>query len=85
MFTQRFRQLAPYVPGEQPRDRTYLKLNTNECPYPPTPEIAELLRGFDPARLRLYPDPTMGRLREAIAAHHGLAPEQVLPATGPTR
>ncbi|HDI61242.1 MAG TPA: histidinol-phosphate transaminase [Desulfobacteraceae bacterium] len=82
MFTQRFRQLAPYVPGEQPRDRQYLKLNTNECPYPPAPQIADLLRRFDPSRLRLYPDPTMMRLREAIAARHGLSPEQVFTGNG---
>ncbi len=82
MFTRRFRQLAPYVPGEQPRDRSYLKLNTNECPYPPSPRIADFLKAFDPARLRLYPDPTMRRLREAIAAHHGLTPEQVFAGNG---
>ncbi|MDD2603273.1 MAG: histidinol-phosphate transaminase [Desulfobacteraceae bacterium] len=82
MFTQRFRQLAPYVPGEQPRDRQYLKLNTNECPYPPAPKIAELLCRFDPSRLRLYPDPTMLGLREAIAARLGLTPEQVFTGNG---
>jgi histidinol-phosphate aminotransferase len=82
MFTQRFRQLAPYVPGEQPRDRRYLKLNTNECPYPPAPPIAELLHRFDPSRLRLYPDPTMRRLREAIAARHGLSAGQVFTGNG---
>lgn len=82
MFTQRFRQLAPYVPGEQPRDRQYLKLNTNESPYPPAPQIAELLRRFDPSRLRLYPDPTMLCLREAIAARHGLSAEQVFTGNG---
>jgi histidinol-phosphate aminotransferase len=82
MFTQRFRQLAPYVPGEQPQDRPYLKLNTNECPYPPSPRIAEFLKGFDTGRLRLYPDPAMRRLREAIAAHHGLTPEQVFAGNG---
>jgi len=82
MFTHRFRQLAPYVPGEQPGDRQYLKLNTNECPYPPAPSIAALLHRFDPARLRLYPDPTMERLREAIANRHGLRLEQIFTGNG---
>ena len=46
MFTQRLRQLTPYVPGEQPQDRQYLKLNTNECPYPPSPRIDAFLHDF---------------------------------------
>ncbi len=82
MFTQRLRQLTPYVPGEQPQDRQYLKLNTNECPYPPSPRIEAYLRTTGPERLGLYPDPCMTALREAIARHHGLKVEQVFTGNG---
>lgn len=61
-----------YVPGEQPRDRTYIKLNTNENPYPPTPRVLEALRHFDFTRLRLYPDPVFLKLRETAAKTYGL-------------
>ena len=64
--------LQPYVPGEQPQDQQYIKLNTNESPYPPAPGVARCLAGFDPAELRLYPDPQSGELIDALAAYHGL-------------
>ena len=67
-------RMAPYVPGEQPRDRTYVKLNTNENPYPPSPAVAELIRSVDIQALRLYPDPVSLRLRQALGLpepHHG--------------
>jgi len=57
MLSRRLEALTPYVPGEQPQDRSYLKLNTNENPYPPSPRIEALLRNYDPSLLRLYPDP----------------------------
>jgi histidinol-phosphate aminotransferase len=82
MQTRRFKRLSPYVPGEQPRDRTYLKLNTNENPYPPTPRIAEFFDAFDPETLRRYPDPVQRDLRNAVAAHHRLAPENVFVGNG---
>ena len=47
--------LRPYVPGEQPRDGEYIKLNTNENPYPPTPMIKDFLSSIDISKLRLYP------------------------------
>jgi histidinol-phosphate aminotransferase len=60
-------KMAGYTPGEQPRDRRYIKLNTNENPYPPSPRVAAALRAFDPERLRLYPDPVFDALRhEAV-------------------
>ena len=67
MFTKRFAELKPYVPGEQPKDRTYIKLNANENPYPPSPEVTRVLREFDASQLRLYPDPDSNELRVAIA------------------
>lgn len=60
------RRLEPYVPGEQPKARNVVKLNTNENPYLPSPKCAEALRGFDLERLRRYPDPVFMDLRKAI-------------------
>ena len=57
MLSSRMKRLRPYVPGEQPQDRRYLKLNTNENPYPPSPRIKEFLKNFDIEKLRLYSDP----------------------------
>lgn len=74
--------LEPYVPGEQPRDQTYIKLNTNENPYPPSPLVEQTLHGFDTSDLRRYPDPQSLELTEALAARHGLHPEQVFIGNG---
>jgi histidinol-phosphate aminotransferase len=76
------REMAAYVPGEQPRDPSVVKLNTNENPYPPSPAVAEALRRVAAADLRLYPDPSCARLRERIAALHGCAPERVFVGNG---
>jgi histidinol-phosphate aminotransferase len=84
-------RLVPYVPGEQPRDRKYIKLNTNENPYPPSPKviaaIEQVLSGSGDGsqkgtRLRLYPDPLCAEFREAVAAAYGVKPAQVFPANG---
>lgn len=71
MFAKRFSDLKPYVPGEQPRDKPYVKLNANENPYPPSPQVNAAIAAFDPAALRLYPDPDANELRDAIAAMLG--------------
>ncbi len=77
--------LHAYTPGEQPQEPGWVKLNTNECPYPPSPgvptAIAEALGKAGDA-LRLYPDPRANRLRAAIAKAHGLSREQVLAGNG---
>jgi histidinol-phosphate aminotransferase len=73
--------LSPYVPGEQPRQDGVVKLNTNENPYPPSPRVlAAIAAATD--RLRLYPDPGASALRETIAAHYGVAPEEVFVGNG---
>ncbi len=82
MFTERLHGLTPYTPGEQPRDRSYIKLNTNENPYPPAPAVAELLERTEIEDLNKYPDPTMWELRKAIARRHGVQPEQVFTGNG---
>ena len=74
--------LDPYTPGEQPRSADVVKLNTNENPYPPSPKCAEALRGFDPARLRRYPDPVFLALRKKIARIHRTSPERVFVGNG---
>lgn len=81
-WSRRIRDMVPYVPGEQPKDRTFIKLNTNENPYPPSPKALEALREAADDRLRLYPDPECTQLRAAIAAAHGLTPDQVFPGNG---
>ena len=82
MFSKRMKNLVPYVPGEQPQDRTYIKLNTNENPYPPSPAIDNLLKSFPLDRLRLYPDPMFTTLRQTIADQFGLTPDQVFVGNG---
>lgn len=78
-------KLHAYTPGLQPTEAGWVKLNTNECPYPPSPRVAEAVRreiGDDGASLRLYPNPKSGPLRAAIARHHGVAPENVVVGNG---
>ena len=73
--------LSPYAPGEQPKQDGIAKLNTNENPYPPSPRVlAAIASATD--RLRLYPDPRASALRETIAAHYGVAPEEVFVGNG---
>ncbi|MCL2104258.1 MAG: histidinol-phosphate transaminase [Kiritimatiellaeota bacterium] len=74
--------LNAYTPGEQPKDAGIVKLNTNENPYPPSPKVAEALRAFDPARLRLYPDPVCAALRERLAEIHNCSTQQVFIGNG---
>ena len=77
--------LHAYVPGQQPTGSGWVKLNTNENPFPPSPKVSEAIQAYlanDATRLRLYPNPTSAPLREAIASHHGLAVEQVLAGNG---
>ena len=59
--------LDPYTPGEQPRDMRYIKLNTNESPFPPSPKVVEALNEEERQKLRLYSDPTCKDLVDAIA------------------
>lgn len=77
--------LKAYTPGMQPGGEGWVKLNTNECPYPPSPRVVEALRqeiGEDGKSLRLYPNPTSGPLRAAVAALHNMGPENVCIGNG---
>jgi len=81
-WTDIVRGLDPYVPGEQPQDQQYIKLNTNESPYPPSPQVARALAEYDLVSLRLYPDPESVLLREALAEHHQLTIDQIFVGNG---
>ncbi len=71
-----------YIPGEQPRDQPYTKLNSNENPYPPSPRVREALQRAIGEDLRLYPDPVANRLRDTAATVYGLRREQILVGNG---
>ncbi|MBP1590247.1 MAG: histidinol-phosphate transaminase [Kiritimatiellae bacterium] len=74
--------LEAYVPGEQPKVKGLIKLNTNENPYPPSPRVAEALRDVVAADLRLYPDPTCLALRTRLGELHGVDPAQIFVGNG---
>lgn len=76
------RKVVPYVPGEQPNETDMIKLNTNENPYPPAPKVQEILRSMDAEQMRLYPDPTIGKLVGALAENYGVKKEQVFVGVG---
>lgn len=76
------KRLDPYTPGEQPRDQQYIKLNTNESPFPPSPRVLEALSRAETEKLYLYSDPTCAALNAAIAKRCGLAPENVISGNG---
>ena len=75
-------EIEPYVPGEQPRDQKYVKLNTNENPYPPSPRVMDAIRAAVDGSLRLYPDPTGDSLRSTIAGKYGLPRERIFLGNG---
>ncbi len=75
-------RLVPYVPGEQHKDKTYIKLNTNENPYPPSPRVLAAIRHAVQESLRLYPDPAGQGLRQAAARRFGLSERQVFIGNG---
>jgi len=75
-------RLSPYVPGEQPKIKNLVKLNTNENPYGPSPRVLAAIAAEVNDGLRLYPDPTAMQLRQAIADYYGLTTEQVFVGNG---
>ena len=76
------RKVVPYVPGEQPKQANIIKLNTNECPYPPSPNVAKALQEFDTEKLRLYPDPCVGKLTDALAEYYEMDSDEVFVGVG---
>ena len=81
-WSSRIRNIVPYTPGEQPKEQKFIKLNTNENPYPPSPKVMEAIRQESGEKLRLYPDPEASSLRRAAAELYGLSPEEVFVGNG---
>ncbi|MCM1125784.1 MAG: histidinol-phosphate transaminase [Lachnospiraceae bacterium] len=81
-WEENIRRVTPYVAGEQPKEENIIKLNTNECPYPPAPGVREALQNLDSEKLRLYPDMDAGKLVDALAEHYGVKPEQIFVGVG---
>jgi len=76
------RKVVPYVPGEQPKRKDIIKLNTNECPYAPAPGIKKALEGYEIDALRLYPDPNVSDLVQTLADTYKVKPENVFVGVG---
>ncbi len=77
-----YTQLEAYTPGEQPKDGEYIKLNTNESPYPPAPQVVEVLKSSDIERLRLYCDPESRELKNKLAKLYGVESENIFLSNG---
>ena len=82
LITESVRRLEAYTPGEQPKAKNVVKLNTNENPYPPSPKCAAVLKNFDLDRLRRYPDPVFTELRAELAKLNGAKPENIFIGNG---
>ena len=81
-WSQIIRDLKPYVPGEQPKDNLFIKLNTNENPYPPSPKVIDAIRKEIGASLRRYPDPNCEALKQAIAEYYSVNRANVFVGNG---
>lgn len=82
LIRKHVQQLQAYVPGEQPKERGLVKLNTNENPCPPSPKVLEAVKAAVDGRLRLYPNPTAQELRETLAKMHGVSSGNVIVGNG---
>ena len=76
------RRVCPYVPGEQPKDKDIIKLNTNENPYPPAKGVMRVLKDYNADNLRLYPDPSSEELIKALADRYGVKSSQIFVGVG---
>ncbi|MBQ8281666.1 MAG: histidinol-phosphate transaminase [Lachnospiraceae bacterium] len=76
------REVVPYTPGEQPQISDIIKLNTNENPYPPSPEVSEVINSFNEDNLRKYPDPNVKGLVKVLADEHGVSEDMVFVGVG---
>ncbi len=81
-LSSRYKDIAPYAPGEQPKDRALLKLNTNESPYPPSPAVIAAVSGGEAERLNLYSDPSLSALLSALSKRFGVSEKCVLASNG---
>ena len=76
------RKVIPYTPGEQPKIKNIIKLNTNECPYPPAPGVEKKMKEMDYSDLRLYPDPEASELVSAISDYYKMPSDQIFVGVG---
>jgi len=81
-YEQYVRRVVPYTPGEQPKNKNIIKLNTNENPYPPAPGVENALKNLNTDHLRLYPDPLAADLVEEIAKYHDVDKNQIFVGVG---
>lgn len=81
-LSKRFSELVPYTPGEQPRDQQYVKLNTNESPFPPSPRVLAAVNCEEVKKLNLYPDPTASALTKKLAEFYGVEKKNVILSNG---
>lgn len=81
-WEDKVRKVVPYTPGEQPDRKNMIKLNTNECPYPPAPQVERALKEMGGEQLRLYPDPSCAVLVDALADYYGLKSSEVFVGVG---
>lgn len=81
-LSSRFAELTPYTPGEQPRDQQYIKLNTNESPFPPSPRVLAAINSDEVRKLNLYPDPTARELTKKFADFYGVDRKNVILSNG---
>lgn len=81
-WTKNLRNIEPYVPGEQSKDKDIVKINANENPYPPSPKATEVLKSFDTNKLRFYPSANSTKLKEAIAKYYKVDVSNVFVGNG---
>ncbi len=81
-WSARILNSTPYVYGEQPKDKKYIKLNTNENPYPPSPKVVEAIKNFDFDRLKLYSDPNCTELKDAISDYYKVNTKEIFVGNG---
>ena len=81
-WEENIRRVDPYVAGEQPGQAGVIKLNTNECPYPPSPKVTDVIRQLQTDMLRLYPDMNAQKLVDALADYYHVKPEQIFIGVG---
>ena len=81
-LNEKYKTLESYTPGEQPQDMKYVKLNTNESPFPPPPQVVQAITREEVEKLRLYPDPECRRLKEKLSCLYGVSPENIYLSNG---
>ena len=81
-WEENVRKVVPYVAGEQPNKKNMIKLNTNECPYPPAPGVVRAMKEMDYTALRLYPNPDVAPIVDCLAEYYHVKPGQVFVGVG---